>query len=189
MNDSDNDLPDDDRPDVCRPDGDARCDGERLDDDSLDERFLARAVALSRQHMEGGAGGPFGAVIVRDRRVLAEGWNRVTSANDPTAHAEIVAIRRACEAAGAFSLAGAVLYTSCEPCPMCLAAAYWARIDRIVYANTRDDAAAIGFDDARIYDEMPKPAAARSLPMQHRPTADASAVFAAWLTNAGRVPY
>jgi guanine deaminase len=180
--------PDDAHLDDLRLDA-ARLDAARLEERLEEERFLARAVALSREHMEGGAGGPFGAVIVRDGKVMAEGWNRVTSANDPTAHAEVVAIRRACELAGAFALPGAVLYTSCEPCPMCLAAAYWARVERIVYANTRDDAAAIGFDDALIYEEMPKPAAARSLPMQHRPTAEARAVFAAWLANDSRVPY
>ncbi|HSP25554.1 MAG TPA: nucleoside deaminase, partial [Saliniramus sp.] len=120
-----------------------------------DEKHLAHAVALSREHMEGGRGGPFGAVIVRDGRVLAEGWNEVTSTNDPTAHAEVVAIRRACREIGDFSLAGATLYASCEPCPMCLASADWARISRIVYANTRAEAAAIGFDDSFIYDEIP----------------------------------
>ncbi len=155
----------------------------------VDDAFLARAVALSRERMEAGAGGPFGAVIVRDGAVLAEGWNQVTSANDPTAHAEIVAIRRACEAAGTYALAGTTLYTSCEPCPMCLAAAYWARVGRIVYANTRNQAAAIGFDDAIIYDEMPKAPHRRTLAMEHRPNDDADAVFVAWLAKADRVPY
>lgn len=157
--------------------------------DAEDERHLARAVALSRERMEAGLGGPFGAVIVRDGRVLAEGWNEVTSANDPTAHAEVTAIRRACTAAGDFSLAGATLYTSCEPCPMCLASAYWARISRIVYANTRDDAAAIGFDDAFIYDEIPKTPAERALPMVHAPREDAAAAFAAWMAKADKITY
>jgi len=156
---------------------------------SEEARFLARAVALSRTHMEAGEGGPFGALVVRDGRVLSEGWNLVTSANDPTAHAEIVAIRRACEEAGAFHLEGATLYTSCEPCPMCLAAAYWARLARVVYANTRDQAAAAGFDDAFIYDEVPKRPGQRSLPMEHAPSAEAEAVFAAWLGKADRVDY
>lgn len=154
-----------------------------------DHKYLARAVALSREHMEGGAGGPFGAVIVRDGEVLAEGWNQVTSANDPTAHAEVTAIRRACAALGDFSLPGATLYTSCEPCPMCLASAYWARVSRIVYANTREDAAAIGFDDQLIYDEIPKPVAERLIPTIHAPTADAKAVFAAWMSKADKVAY
>ena len=107
--------------------------------------------------MKRGEGGPFGAVIARGGAVLAEGWNQVTSTDDPTAHAEVVAIRRACTAVQSFSLAGATLYASCEPCPMCLAAARWARVARIVYANTRADAAAIGFNDAFIYDEIAKP--------------------------------
>lgn len=156
---------------------------------SDDARYLARAVALSREHMEAGAGGPFGAVIVRDGVVLAEGWNEVTSTSDPTAHAEMVAIRRACREVGDFALRGATLYTSCEPCPMCLAAAYWARVERIVYANTRDAAAGIGFDDAFLYDEIPKEPAARSLPMVHLPDEEACAVFADWLAKADRVPY
>src|SRR3712207_6586441 len=117
-----------------------------------DQRYLKRAIELSREHMDRGAGGPFGAVIVRDGQVLAEGWNQVTSANDPTAHAEVTAIRRAREAIGDHSLEGATLYTSCEPCPMCLASAYWARVGRIVFANTRQDAAEIGFDDSLIYE-------------------------------------
>jgi len=154
-----------------------------------DRRHLAHAVALSRQHMEQGEGGPFGAVIVRAGRVLAEGWNQVTSAKDPTAHAEVVAIRRACQSLGDFSLEGATLYTSCEPCPMCLASAYWARVSRIVYANTRDDAAAIGFDDKLIYDEIPKPVAARIVPTLHAPTAEARAVFEAWRTKPDKIAY
>ena len=117
---------------------------------------MRHAIALSRRGMEGGAGGPFGAVVVKDGQVVAEGWNQVTSTNDPTAHAEVVAIRRACAALGRFDLRGAVLYTSCEPCPMCLAAAYWARVDAVVFGNARDEAAAIGFDDQWLYDEVPK---------------------------------
>lgn len=154
-----------------------------------DERHLARAVKLSREHMEHGEGGPFGAVIVRGDAVLAEGWNQVTSTNDPTAHAEVVAIRRACETIGAFSLEGATLYASCEPCPMCLASAYWARISRIVYANTRQDAAAIGFDDAMIYDEIPKAPDDRAIPTLRIASAAAEAVFADWLRKADRVAY
>src|SRR5919206_831766 len=138
-----------------------------------DRAHLARAVALSREHMRAGEGGPFGAVVVRDGQVLAEGWNQVTSTNDPTAHAEVVAIRRACEAVGDFALPGATLYTSCEPCPMCLASAYWARLARIVYANTREDAAAIGFDDALIYRELEKAVPDRIMPMIHAPSREA----------------
>ena len=154
-----------------------------------DLRHLARAAELSRERMDANLGGPFGAVIVRDGKVLAEGWNEVTSSNDPTAHAEVVAIRRACAALGNFSLAGATLYSSCEPCPMCLASAYWARISRIVYANTRDDAAAIGFDDAFIYDEIPKAPHERALAMEHVRSAEAAEAFAAWMRKADKITY
>lgn len=154
-----------------------------------DDTFLARAIALSRERMEANQGGPFGAVIARDGVVLAEGWNRVTSSNDPTAHAEVTAIRRACEAVGSFELKGATLYTSCEPCPMCLASAYWARLSRIVYANTRDEAAAIGFDDAFIYDEVPKAPQERALPMVHLPRQDATDAFAAWAAKPDKISY
>ena len=120
---------------------------------------------------------------------MAEGWNQVTSVIDPTAHAEIVAIRRACVAVGAFSLKGATLYSSCEPCPMCLAAAYWARLDRIVYANTREQAAAIGFDDAFLYDELAQPEKARALLMQHVPSEMAQSVFTDWAAKSDKILY
>ena len=154
-----------------------------------DQRHLKRAIDLSREHMKDGAGGPFGAVIVRDGTVLAEGWNQVTSANDPTAHAEVTAIRRACQEVGDFALEGATLYTSCEPCPMCLASAYWARVSRIVYANTRQDAAGIGFDDSLIYDEIPKAVEERIIPMDHLPSLEARAVFDAWADKPDKVSY
>jgi tRNA(Arg) A34 adenosine deaminase TadA len=154
-----------------------------------EDALMRRAIALSRQGMEGGAGGPFGAVVALDGRVIAEGWNQVTSTNDPTAHAEIVAIRRACAALGRFDLRGAVLYTSCEPCPMCLAAAYWARLDAVVFGNARADAAAIGFDDQLLYDEVAKPVAARSLPMRRLLQAEALEVFAEWAAKPDKVPY
>ena len=121
----------------------------------MDERHLERAVQLSLDKMRAGAGGPFGAVVARGAQQIAEGWNQVTSANDPTAHAEIVAIRRAAAALGTFDLSGCTLYASTEPCPMCLAAAYWARVDSIVFANRRDAATAAGFDDARITASLP----------------------------------
>ncbi|MCZ8150429.1 MAG: nucleoside deaminase [Roseomonas sp.] len=156
---------------------------------STDEAFMRHAIALSRRGMEGGAGGPFGAVVVKDGQVVAEGWNQVTSTNDPTAHAEVVAIRRACTALGRFDLRGAVLYTSCEPCPMCLAAAYWARVDAVVFGNTREEAAAIGFDDQWLYDEVPKPIEARSLPMRRLLGAEALEAFAAWVEKPDKVPY
>ena len=159
------------------------------DTKSEDQRHLKRAIDLSREHIDEGAGGPFGAVVVRDGRVLAEGWNQVTSAKDPTAHAEVTAIRRACQAVGDFALEGATLYTSCEPCPMCLASAYWARVSRIVYANTRQDAAGIGFDDSLIYDEIPKPVSERLIPMDHLPSLEAKAVFDAWADKPDKVAY
>lgn len=157
--------------------------------DALDREFMRRAVTLSRERMERNLGGPFGAIVVKDGEIIAEGWNEVTSALDPTAHAEVTAIRRACQAVGDFALHGATLYSSCEPCPMCLAAAYWARIDRLVYANTRDDAAAIGFDDAFLYDEMPKDPAARALRMQHLPLDEARRVFELWRDKPDKTPY
>lgn len=155
----------------------------------LDSLFLARAVALSREHMEAGHGGPFGALVTVDGRIVAEGWNEVTSTNDPTAHAEVVAIRRACAALGRFDLKGATLYTSCEPCPMCLASSLWARLDRIIYANTRDDAAAIGFDDAPFYEEVARAPATLAVRMIHQPTAEARAVFQAWAVKPDKVEY
>jgi len=154
-----------------------------------DEDFMRHAIALSRRAMEGGAGGPFGAIVVQDGKVVSEGWNQVTSTNDPTAHAEVVAIRRACSALGRFDLRGAVLYTSCEPCPMCLAAAYWARLDAVVFGNARDEAASIGFDDQWIYDEVPKPIEARSLPMRRLLAAEAVEVFQDWTAKADKVSY
>ena len=154
-----------------------------------DEDFMRHAIALSRRAMEGGAGGPFGAIVVQDGKVVSEGWNQVTSTNDPTAHAEVVAIRRACSALGRFDLRGAVLYTSCEPCPMCLAAAYWARLDAVVFGNARYEAASIGFDDQWIYDEVPKPIEARSLPMRRLLAAEAVEVFQDWTAKADKVSY
>jgi len=151
--------------------------------------FLREAIRLSRTRMREGRGGPFGAVVARDGALVARGWNAVTSSLDPTAHAEVVAIRGACRKLGTFQLAGCTLYASCEPCPMCLAAAYWARVDRLVYAGTRDDAARAGFDDAFIYDQVPLAPGARSLPTDHLLRAEAVAVFEEWLAKPDRVPY
>lgn len=151
--------------------------------------MLAHAVELSRRQVVSGSGGPFGAIVVIDRRIVAEGCNEVTSTNDPTAHAEVVAIRRACSALGRFSLAGATLYASCEPCPMCLAAIYWARLDRLVFANTREQAAGIGFDDALIYEEIPKPFEARRIATTHLPLPEGEAAFALWMSKPDKVPY
>lgn len=156
---------------------------------SDDRNFLLRAVELSRARMLANAGGPFGALVVRDGEVLAEGWNEVTTRHDPTAHAEVRAIRKACEAVSSFQLHGATLYSSCEPCPMCLAAAYWARMERIVFAADRVDAAKVGFDDAFIYEEIPKAVTARALPTLHLPLQEAVDVFAAWYAKPDRVEY
>lgn len=154
-----------------------------------DEEFMRHAIALSRRGMEAGAGGPFGAVVVVGGKVVAEGWNQVTSTNDPTAHAEIVAIRRACTALGRYELKGATVYTSCEPCPMCLAALYWSRCDAVVYANDRVQAASIGFDDELLYREIPKPIEARALPMRRLLAAEALEVFRDWAAKPDKVPY
>ena len=150
---------------------------------------MRRAIALSRDKMAAGHGGPFGAVVALDGRIVGEGWNQVTSALDPTAHAEVVAIRTACAQLQRFDLRGCAIYTSCEPCPMCLAAIYWARIDTIYYGNDRTQAAAIEFDDDWLYREVALPLDQRKLPM-HRLLADeAHAVFTAWLAKPDRVPY
>lgn len=151
--------------------------------------FMRRAIALSREHMQAGHGGPFGAVVVLDGKIIGEGWNQVTGQNDPTAHAEVVAIREACRQLGRFDLRGAILYTSCEPCPMCLSAAYWARVDGLYYANTQDDAAAIDFDDAFLYRELALPMAQRSLPCQPLLRDEALAVFNEWRDKPDKVPY
>jgi tRNA(Arg) A34 adenosine deaminase TadA len=153
------------------------------------ETFMRRAVALSVETMRANRGGPFGAVIVRDSKIIAEGVNEVTSANDPTAHAEIVAIRRACAALGTFELADCEIYASCEPCPMCLGAIYWARLKRITYANSRDDAARIGFDDAFIYREIPLPAEQRAIPTVRRASPEAAASFEEWMRKPDKAPY
>lgn len=154
-----------------------------------DTEFLLRAIELSEKSLFESQGGPFGAVIVKDGKIIAEGRNEVTSTNDPTAHAEVQAIRKAGKVIGDFNLAGSVLYSSCEPCPMCLSAIYWARIDRVIYANTRHDAAEIGFDDAFIYSELGKDAAERRVSCVHHPLEPANAVFQAWLNKLDKTPY
>lgn len=154
-----------------------------------DADHLRRAIALAREHMLAGHGGPFGAVIARGGVVLGEGWNQVTTSHDPTAHAEVVAIRAATRAAGSWMLTGATLYTSCEPCPMCLAAAWWARVERIIFAANREDAAAAGFDDSAIYHEVSRPLSARQLPITNALPDEGAAVFKDWLAKADRVHY
>jgi tRNA(Arg) A34 adenosine deaminase TadA len=155
----------------------------------MDETLMRRAIALSLADVQAGTGGPFGAVIARDGAVIAEGTNAVTSSNDPTAHAEIVTIREACRKLGSFQLTGCELYTSCEPCPMCLGAIYWARLDRIFYANGRADAAAIGFDDALIYSEISTPVELRKIPMRQLLRGEAQAAFTAWNNAQTKVAY
>lgn len=152
-------------------------------------QFLRRAIDLSLDQTAANEGGPFGAVIVKDGRIVAEGWNRVTSACDPTAHAEIVAIRNACQALGRFDLQGCEVYASCEPCPMCLAAIYWARLERLTYAADRQDAAAAGFDDEWLYQELPKAPEERLLITRHGLQAEAQQAMRRWLEKEGRIAY
>ena len=150
---------------------------------------MLRAIALSSETAQAGTGGPFGAVIARGGEVIAEGWNQVISGNDPTAHAEVVAIRRACAALGTFNLAGCEVYTSCEPCPMCLGAIHWARIDRIWFGNDRHDAAAIGFDDEILYREIAQPLTGRTTPIDQMMRTEAHDVFEQWANTPGRIMY
>lgn len=151
--------------------------------------FMKKAIELSREHMNLGHGGPFGAVIVKDGKIVSEGWNQVSSINDPTAHAEVQAIRKACENLGTFDLSGAQIYTSCEPCPMCLSAIYWARINKIFYANTRKDAADIQFDDDFIYQEVSKPLDKRTIPVQQILHSEAIEVFKEWQKKEDKTLY
>ena len=155
----------------------------------MKKAFMQRAIELSRTHMNAGAGGPFGAVIVKNGEIIGEGWNKVTSSNDPTAYAEVSAIRDACAHLSSFDLTGAEIYTSCEPCPMCLAAIYWARIEKIYYANTRLDAADIDFDDDFIYQEMPKPNSERQVLMEQIGREEAITVFDEWRAKSDRIQY
>ena len=157
--------------------------------DSVDPRFMREAIRLARLGMRRGRGGPFGAVIVRDGQIIARGSNQVTSKNDPTAHAEVVAIRAAARRLGTFQLADCELYTSCEPCPMCLAAIYWARIPVVYFANTRADAAAIGFDDDFFYRELARPISRRKLRMKQVLREEAKPVFEEWKNKADRISY
>jgi guanine deaminase len=151
--------------------------------------FLRRAIELAIQNVNTGAGGPFAAVIVRDGKIIGEGVNTVTAGNDPTAHGEVNAIRAACTALGTFTLAGCELYTSCEPCPMCLAASYWARLDAVYYGSSAADAARAGFDDAFLYGEFRKDQSERTLPASQLLAQEAWAAFAAWIASASKVEY
>jgi guanine deaminase len=158
-------------------------------ENAIQKRFMERAIELSRQGMQGGQGGPFGCVITLGDEIVGEGHNKVTSTNDPTAHAEVVAIREACKKLGTFQLSGCVVYTSCEPCPMCLGAIYWARPEQVIFANTRQEAAAIEFDDELIYDEINTAIDDRKIPFTHMPHPGAKQVFEEWTKLEGKVKY
>lgn len=153
------------------------------------DKFMRMAIDLAENNVTQGQGGPFGAVIVKDGMVVARSANRVVPTNDPTAHAEVSAIRLACQELGTFSLEGCVIYTSCEPCPMCLGAIYWARIDHIYYANTKADAAAIGFDDQFIYEELDLPMENRKLPVLQLMRDEALQAFKLWETSEKKTEY
>ena len=154
-----------------------------------DRTFMLRAIALAEAGMDSNDGGPFGAVVVKDGRIVAEGNNRVTSSNDPTAHADVVAIRDACRALGTFQLDGCSIYTSCEPCPMCLGAIYWARPDNVYFASTRHDAAAAGFDDDFIYEELEKAPDQRRMNIRNFMRDEALTVFEKWVAKPDKVAY
>lgn len=160
-----------------------------MEDNKQHETFMRMAIALSLQNVSEHIGGPFGAVIVKDGKVVAQSANKVTSTNDPTAHAEVSAIRLACTALNTFDLSGCVVYTSCEPCPMCLGAIYWSRIETIYYANTKADAGKIGFDDKFIYEELDKPMEKRSLPVVQLLRDEAQEAFKLWETSPMRIEY
>jgi guanine deaminase len=155
----------------------------------MNNPFMARAIELSMENVRSGQGGPFGAVIVKDRGIIAEGVNQVTLTHDPTAHAEVVAIRQACQKLGRFELKGCELYTSCEPCPMCLGAIYWTRLARVYFGNIAADASKIGFDDSSIYREIARPHSERGIPMIQMMREAALAAFRAWEEKADKIPY
>lgn len=155
----------------------------------MDIQFLHEAIRFSKEKMEAGEGGPFGAVIVKGGTIVGRGWNRVASANDPTAHAEIMAIREACNHLGTFSLAGCEIYSSCEPCPMCLSAIYWARLDALYFGASREDATDAGFDDSLLYEEVSKDWNARILKTEQHLQAEAQGVFNLWKNNPDRIDY
>lgn len=153
------------------------------------EAFMRRAIDLARENARGARGGPFGAIVVLEGRVIAEGLNLVTSTNDPTAHAEVVAIRKACAALGSFQLTGCDLYTSCEPCPMCLGAIYWARPSAVYYSATHKEAASAGFDDSFIYEQTRLPVRDRAIPMKRLLPESGPDPFRDWIENLLRIPY
>jgi guanine deaminase len=151
--------------------------------------FMQEAIRHAVENVRSGNGGPFAAVVVKNGRIIASGTNRVTSSNDPTAHAEVTAIREACRALGAFQLTGCEIYTSCEPCPMCLGAIYWARPDRVYFAATASDAADAGFDDSFIYEELQRPHAERRIPFETMMREAGLEPFRAWMQKEDRIRY
>jgi tRNA(Arg) A34 adenosine deaminase TadA len=155
----------------------------------MSDAFMARAIQLSIENVRSGRGGPFGAVIVRNNDIIAEGVNQVTFNNDSTAHAEVLAIRQACQKLGRFELKDCALYTSCEPCPMCLGAIYWARLSGVYYGNIASDAARIGFDDSLIYTEISQPHSQRKIPMTQMMHEQALAAFRAWEAQPNKATY
>lgn len=156
---------------------------------NADEKFMKIAISLSEKNVTEGLGGPFGAVVVKDGKIIAKSGNKVATTNDPTAHAEVSAIRLACKKLKTFDLSGCVVYTSCEPCPMCLSAIYWARIETIYYANTKVDAANIGFDDKFIYEEIEKPMGKRTLPIHQIMRTEAQQAFQLWEQSPMKIDY
>ncbi|MDQ6630199.1 MAG: nucleoside deaminase [Verrucomicrobiota bacterium] len=155
----------------------------------MNPTFMREAIRISTEMMRANKGGPFGTVIVRDAQIVGRGWNQVTSTNDPTAHAEMTAIRDACKNLNTFKLDDCELYTSCEPCPMCLAAIYWSRVKKVYYGNTRQDAAAIGFDDEFLYEQISLPITERSLVLEQCGVEEAKAAFAEWKRKEDKIPY
>jgi tRNA(Arg) A34 adenosine deaminase TadA len=155
----------------------------------MHETYMRRAIALAAQNVRSATGGPFGAVIVKGGEIVAEGVNLVTRSNDPTAHAELVAIRRACASLQRFELRGCAMYASCEPCPMCLGAIYWARLDQLWFACTRADAAQAGFDDSLLYEEIPRPIEMRSIPTGMLLREEGIAAMREWAVSDHKVPY
>ena len=155
----------------------------------MDATFMQEAIEQAIENVRTGRGGPFGALVVKDGEVVARGANLVTASNDPTAHAEVVAIRKACRSLGSFQLDGCDLYTSCEPCPMCLGAIYWARLRRVFYGGTHEDAAAAGFDDHFIYDELALPPEERHIAMIPLMRDEAQRAFDVWTDNKDRIEY
>jgi guanine deaminase len=152
-------------------------------------QFMREAIRLSIENVRSGKGGPFAAIVVKDGAIISQGTNIVTAANDPTAHAEIVAIREACKTLGTFQLNGCEIYTSCEPCPMCLGAIYWARPAKVFFGNTKEDAAEIDFDDSFIYEELPKKIGDRSIPMEQLLNEEALIAFKTWKEKPDRIEY